>query len=356
MLLVAGVLAFRGLIGSPIDPAAFVPPSAPALTGVLTPNEALVRTELIAQGELVGGEDVAIDSAGRIYAGAEDGRIVRVTRRPDGDVVDTFADTAGRPLGLAFDATGNLIVADGIRGLLSIDPSGSIDVLTDEAEGLPFRFTDDLDIAADGKIYFSDASSRFGPDAYLYDLLEARPHGRLLVYDPVAQSTTVLRDGLYFANGVALSADEDFVLVNETYRYRIQRCWIAGPRTGECEVFIDNLPGFADGVASDRNGTFWVAMYTVRNPVMDRLHPHPVFKRLLASLPKALWPKPAPYGLILALDESGTIVRSLHDPEAETVLGITSVEPHGDALYFGNLKHDWIGRYPMEVVGLATVP
>ncbi len=334
---------------SPIDPASYDPPSAPVLAGVLAVNRDLERAERIAEGMLVGGEDVALDGAGRIYAGAEDGRIVRVTRGQGGenDSIETFARTGGRPLGLAFDEAGDLIVADGIQGLLSIDPMGTVTLLTDRAEGEPFRFTDDLDIASNGKIYFSDASRRFGPDAYLYDLLEARPHGRLLVYDPDDGSTTVLKDGLYFANGIALSVAEDFVLVNETYRYRIQRCWIVGARAGECEVFVDNLPGFPDGVASDGRGTFWVAMYTVRNAAIDRLHPYPLLKRGLALLPKSLWPKPAPYGLVLAIDESGTITRSLHDPDAESVLGITSVEPHGDALYFGTLKHDWIGRYPL---------
>ena len=70
---------------------------------------------------------------------------------------------------------------------------------------MPFRFTDNLDLARDGTVYFSDASSRYGQADYMLDLLEARPHGRLLRYDPASRRTTVLLRDLYFANGVALS-------------------------------------------------------------------------------------------------------------------------------------------------------
>ena len=37
------------------------------------------------------------------------------------------------------------------------------------------------------------------------DVLEARPHGRMLNFDPITGRTTVLMGGLGFANGIALS-------------------------------------------------------------------------------------------------------------------------------------------------------
>ena len=104
----------------------------------------------------------------------------------------------------------------------------------------------------------------------MFDLLEARPHGRLLRYDPATRQTTVLLRDLYFANGVALSRGEDFVLVNETYRYRTRRFWLKGPKAGTSDVFLDNLPGFPDNIDGNRKGSFWLALFTVRNP--DRGH------------------------------------------------------------------------------------
>jgi len=344
LLLLAAAL-YLALTPSPIDPLPWEAPEAPPMTAVLEPNDTLMKAELLARGQIHGPEDTAVDAQGRVYAGLHDGRVVRVLAD---DSVETFADTGGRPLGMDFDAAGNLILADAYKGLLRIDPQGHIEVLSTEADGLPFAFTDDLDIASDGIIYFSDASSRFQQPDYLLDLLEARPHGRLLSYDPSTGETRVLLDGLYFANGVALSANEDFVLVNETYRYRITRYWLKGERAGQHEVFIDNLPGLPDNLQGDRKGTFWVALPTPRKADADFLHRHPWLKAQLAKLPRALWPKAIPYGFAIALDENGKIVRSLHDTSGTHLRMVTSVKPVGDYLYFGSLDNDRIGKLPLH--------
>ena len=335
---------------SPIDAVAYLSAEAP-LEGVLAPAGGKLRqAHLIAEGKVHGGEDVAVDAQGRIYTGTIDGRIVRVNLGPNDDEdIEIFAETGGRPLGLDFDdVSGELIVADAVKGLLAVDRQGKITELATEADGVPFGLADDVDVSRDGqKIYFSDASARFGLDRHLFDLLEARPHGRLLEYDRATGETTTLLDSLYFANGVALSQHEDFVLVNETYRYRIQRCWLPpSQRAGQCEVFADNIPGFPDGIASDQQGSFWLALYSPRNRLLDRwLHPSPWVKNQLAKLPGFLWPKPESYGLVLQLDETGRVVRSLHDPDGRHIRGVTSVEPRGAELYLGNLDGDWIARW-----------
>lgn len=330
---------------TPIDPLAYQPPPGPALTGVLAPNTALRAAQHIGAGQLQGPEDTAVDAQGRIYGGTHDGRILRVT--PDGRVA-VFAETGGRPLGMAFDAQGNLIVADAWKGLLSIDPAGQVTVLATEADGVPFAFTDDLDIASDGAIYFTDASSRYNQPDYLFDLLEARPHGRLLKYDPATRQVTTLLDGLYFANGVALSQAEDFVLVNETYRYRITRYWLKGEKAGRSDVFIDNLPGFPDNISATRDGRFWLALFTVRNPQMDAMHPRPLVKKIVSRLPRTFWPQPAPYGFVAELDEQGRILRTLQDPGGEHLSTVTSVKEIGGKLYLGSLYNDRIGVLALE--------
>jgi len=335
-----------------INPLPYEPPESPPLTGPFAPNDALNQVQALGIGQLGTAEDLAVDRQGRIYGGTADGRIQRITLGPDGkEQVETFARTEGRPLGLDFDAEGNLIVADAVKGLLSIDPEGTVRVLTTGADGVPFRFTDDVDVANDGRIYFSDASSVWGPNEYLYDLLEARPNGRLLRYDSGTGKTEVLLKDLYFANGVAVSQNEDFVLVNETYRYRITRYWITGPKSGTSDVFIDNLPGFPDGVSSNGKGTFWLALFTVRNPVMDWLHPKPWLKSFISTLPRFLWPKPKPYGFVLSLDEQGHITKNLQDPTGEIVKEVTSAEEYDGYVYLGSLHGDRVWRYPLEGKG-----
>jgi len=339
--LITALVLYMALAPSPIDPVAYTPPVKPPLAGVLAPNTALLSAELLAEGRIDGPEDTAVDGAGIVYGGTQDGKIMRV--HPGGKL-DTFAVTGGRPLGLHFDGKGDLLVCDAYKGLLSIDKQGKVTALATEAEGVPFRFTDDLDVAKDGTVYFTDASDKFFQNDYLLDLLEGRPHGRFLSYDPSTKRVKVLLRGMYFANGVALSRNEDFVLVNETYRYRIRRYWLKGPKAGTSDIFIENLPGFPDNVSANRRGTFWLALFTVRNDLMDRFHPSPALKLLMSKLPRFLWPKPKPYGLVLALDENGKIIRSLHDPSGDTLRIITSAVEHGGFLYIGSLHEKKIGK------------
>lgn len=326
---------------SPVDSVAWTPPAAPALAGVTAPNDRLRSAELLGQGQVVGAEDVDVDAQGRIYGGLADGRIVRLLA--DGSV-ETFADTGGRPLGLAFDRGGRLIVADAWKGLLSISPNGQVSTLATEADGVPFGFTDDVDIGPNGILYFTDASSKWRQPDYELDLLETRPYGRLLRHNPATGETQVLLDGLYFANGVAVSPAGDYVLVNETWRYRVLRYWLAGPRAGQSEVFIDNLPGFPDGISTGSDGTYWIALPSPRKADLDFLHRLPVLKQAVAALPQALRPKAVRYGFVIGVDANGMIVTSLHDPSGDHLREITSVQQAGEWLYFGTLSNDRIGR------------
>lgn len=327
-----------------VDALAYQPAKAPVMQGVLAPNQHLLKANLLALGQIEGPEDVDVDAQGRVYGASAHGKIIRI----DGDKVEEFANTEGRPLGLHFDAQGNLIVCDAFKGLLSINPQGEIVTLLTEVSGQSLVFADDLDIASDGTIYFSDASTKFDHNYYMLDLVEARPHGRLIAYYPTTNTAKVLLDELYFANGIALSQAEDFILINETYRYRIRRYWLSGEKAGTDDIFIDNLPGFPDGVSSNKKGTFWLALFTVRNPLMDALHPYPSLKNLMARLPKVLWPKPEPYGLVLKLNEQGEIVESLQDPSGEHLYAVTSAQEHQGKLYLGSLYNNRIGVLDLE--------
>lgn len=193
-----------------IDPVAWNPPTAPALEGPYAVNHALASVERLGEGVGPKPEDIAIDRAGRIYGGFEDGRIMRWDANAQHPEV--FADTGGRPLGLQFDTEGNLVVADSYKGLLRIAPDGVISTLSTEHGGVPYRFTDDVDIAANGAIYFSDASDKFGQIQFVDDLMEHGAHGRLLAYHPETGETKLLLDRLQFANGIAVDPDQQFVL------------------------------------------------------------------------------------------------------------------------------------------------
>ncbi len=348
---VLGLLALTAyaLISSPIEPAAYQPLPAPELVGKLSPNQTLTQATLLATGQIIGPEDVDEDPQGRVYAGLADGRIVRIT---EGEV-ETFVETGGRPLGLAFNPDGELIVADAVQGLLKVTPEGKLTQLLTEVDGLAFGFTDDVDVGRDGTIYFSDASSKWGMQDYKKDVIEMRPYGRLIRFDPATNSAQTLLQDLYFANGVALSADEDFVLVNETWTYRVLRYWLKGERAGQTDVFIDNLPGFPDGISRGQHPVtgepiFWLALFSPRNGLLDAAHPYPWVKKLMLALPEFLQPQPVRYGLVLALDSEGQVLGSLHDPSGQHLHEVTSVQQVGESLYFGSLHNDRIGKLPVQ--------
>jgi sugar lactone lactonase YvrE len=329
-----------------LDPLAYDPPVPRSLEGPLAPNDALRAAEVLTFAAIAGPETVAVGRDGTMVVGTHDGALVKVT--PDGTAAEVWVKTGGRPLGLAWDASDNLIVCDAVKGLLSVAPDGAVTVLATEAAGVPFKFTDDVDVARDGRLYFSDASSRWGYGDHVPDLLEARGWGRLLRYDPTTSRTEVLLDGLHFANGVALSTAEDFVLVAETGRTRLVRYWLEGDKKGTSDVFIDALPGYPDGVSNNRKGRFWVALFTVVNPIATWLAPSPFLKKAVYRLPRALWPRPKPYGLVVALDEKGAVIESLHDVTGEVVSTVTSAEEHGGMLYLGTLHAPHLARMAVE--------
>ena len=284
-----------------------------------------------------GPEDIVLKN-NKIYVGYDSGVIMS----NDG----IFSNTKGRPLGMAFDSEENLIIADAVHGLISIDRNGEVKTLStkSDSDNIPFKFVDDLDIANDGKIYFSDASSKYGYGSDRLELFEHTPNGRLLVYDPATKETTTLLNDLYFANGVALSTDESFVLVNETLMYRIQKYWLKGEKAGTSEVFIENLPGFPDNVSSNKEGIFWVALFNPRNNFVEMSSNKPFLRKIVLRLPELLQPQPIRHSFVLGLDESGKIVHNLQYQSNKAYSPITSVKQYENYLYFGSLTHPGWGK------------
>ena len=277
-----------------------------------------VDLQQIAVGIVNGPEAIAFDDNGLMYTANEDGRIIVLNS--DGSNPQDFAQTGGRPLGLKFDSNGNLIVADAFQGLLSIDTAGQISVLTTGYGGLPFLLTDDLDIGSDGTIYFSDASSVNNLNNLNNDWGQA--NGRLLSYNPNTDVTNLLLDNLYFANGVALSPDESYLLVNESAVNHIRRYWLTGPNAGQTEVFsnVSQFQGLPDNITHNGESLFWVATF---------------------------------FGPVIALDNNGQILYQLNF-DSNLFTENTSAIQYNDTLYLGTLHDSIIGKIPIPSQILLT--
>lgn len=85
--------------------------------------------------------------------------------------------------------------------------------------------------AKDGKIYYTVSSTNYHLDESVGEMIGA-PSGRLMVYDPVKKESTVLKENIHFANGIVLSADEDYLVFAECLRFRLHKYFLKGPNAG----------------------------------------------------------------------------------------------------------------------------
>lgn len=324
-----------------IDPVAWQPPENQGYVGDFSPNTALADIRRIDLGDHSGPEDVAISQDGQIYVSTHDGKILTINSETG--KISEFADTGGRPLGIEFGPDGNLYIADAYRGLLKLDASGTVTVLTDKNdEGSPILYADDLDVTSQGVVYFTDASTKFGAEANggtlpasLLDLLEHGPNGRVLKYDPATQQTTTIHEGMSFANGLALTRDEQHILVAETGGYAIHKISLADP--SDTRVILDNLPGFPDNINDNPDGTFWFGLASPRSAPVDQLAGYPFLRKIVQRLPAFVQPKPQRYGFIARINADGVVMETLQDPDGGYALTTGAIDGPDGRLYISSL-------------------
>ncbi|KIN77091.1 SMP-30/gluconolactonase/LRE family protein [Sulfitobacter mediterraneus] len=320
--LLACLIAYLALWPVSVRPVAWEVSENPGYTNAFAPNDRLSSLDLVGLDGRLGPEDADIGPDGLVYVASHKGEILRIEADRS---ITPFAQTSGRPLGIEFADDGTLYVADAYLGLLSIDRTGQVTLLANEADDeSPILYADDVDIAADGAVYFSDASTRFGAEANggtlpasVLDLVEHSGNGRILKYDPATGKTTVFAQGLNFANGVAVNEASNAVFVVETGAYRIWRFPLDG---SPGEVVLDNLPGFPDNINNAAGGTFWVGLVSPRNAIMDNLAGNPFLRQVIMRLPDAMKPAPTRYGLIFRMDAAGRVIETFQDPAGRYAL------------------------------------
>ncbi|MBB3951064.1 ABC transporter permease [Aureimonas jatrophae] len=344
----------RLLASSYLDPATYDPGPVKGMDGLM-PDETvpkLARADILVAGQVDGPEDVLLDRDGNIYCGSRDGYLYRIPG-PDHDSAEVLAKIGGRPLGLALDAENRIVVCVAGMGLVRVTMAGEVELLTYETERSLFslrddtaiRMADDLDIAPDGTIFFTDATKRYDIDDWGLDLLEGRPNGRLLSYDPKTRRTRTVCDNLRFPNGVCLTHDGKHLLVASTWECSILIFDLDrlsdGPR-----VFADGLPGYPDNVNRALDGSYWVALAGMRNPVFDLAMRHPDMRRRMArSVPPTNWLfGNLNVGGVLKVDAKGQVADALWDAPDGPLYMITSMREHEGALYLGGVTNNKIGR------------
>lgn len=308
----------------PVDPQGYAAPATPGLTGEFAENRALDAARFVPLPDgALGPEDLAVMPTGEIYTTDQTGTLYRI----DGDAPQVVDQLGGRPLGLDAGPDGALYIADSFRGLMRWTGPGTLEPLVTEIDGAPVIYANQVAVARDGTVYFSNSSDRFDPETMggtkptsVMTIWEQSQTGYVARRAPDGQVEKIA-EGFVYTNGVSLSADEDFLLIAETGRARVHRLWLRGDRAGQQEVFLDNLPGYPDNIEAMADGTFWLAFASPRVPT-EFLFPYPTLRSVIWRLGPMVRPAPIEHGILAQFDASGTILRVLQDPDGR--LGITT--------------------------------
>jgi ribose transport system permease protein len=344
-----------------VNPTSLALAAAPDLKrGSGTPfaqNDKLINAEAIGLNQVEGPEDVILDRHDRVYGSTRDGNIIRFSG-PNFEHREVFAHIGGRPLGMQFDRDENLIVAVAGMGVYGIKPDGTLYKVTDETnrtwyklnDDSRLRMADDLDIGPDGRIYFSDCTTRYEMTTNSLDIMEGRPNGRLVVYDPATKKTWTEINHFYFPNGICVSHDGKSVLIASTSLCQVFRYWLEGPQKGKLEVLLEHLPGNCDNINRASDGNYWLALVGIRTPIFDLAMTKPDFRlRMVKQVPVDEWLAPGlNHGCVLKFTERGEVLESYWDPTGISHSTLTSMREHKGYLYLGGLENNRIGRVKLD--------
>lgn len=337
----------------PIAPVAWEAEENPGFTGSYAANTTLAALEILPLGEdQHGPEDIAVDADGVVWTTSEQGELYRL--EPGGEVTHV-GRLGNRPLGLEPAPDGGLYIADSFIGLLHWSLEEGTKVLVDEVRSIPLRYANQLAVASDGRVFFSVSTTRFDPLEYggtlatsVLDILEHRQTGYVAVYHPDGE-VDIVAEGFSFTNGVALTPEEDALLIVETATYSVWKHWLTGEKAGTRELILSNLPAYPDNLQAQGDGTFWLGLVSPRPASIDLLAPYPALRRLILRLPETVRPAPIPYAALLRIDADGTVLAAPQDPSGAYFLTTGAQIVDGD-LIVSSLGAPGLGRMPASAL------
>jgi ribose transport system permease protein len=332
-------------------------------TSIWKQNAALSDAQPMGLGVIEGAEDLVVDDQGRVYCGDRRGWIWRLSGE-NFEQAEIFARTGGTPLGHVIEPSGALVVAVGGIGLARIGDDRKVDWIATRTKRTPFRlhddsvlrFADDLDVAADGSIYFSEASTHLVAREAYGLFTEGRPDGRVLRLAPDGTVETVARNFLV-ANGICTAHDGVSILIASSLAFRVDRLWIDGPKKGTLEPVMTDLPGLPDNINRASDGNYWLAFDGMRTPLSDLLAHHPRFRRRMSKrLPPDEWVVAQQnMSCVIKFDDAGRILKVLWDETQSSHPSVTSMSERGGYLYLGGLHSNRVGRIRLKPEDIGPI-
>lgn len=335
----------------------------------------LQKSEIRFLNQVQGPESIVFDPLGRgPYTGVADGRILFwnglswvdfAYTSPNRSLCNPIANATpfiyvktehicGRPLGLRFDKkTGELYIADAYLGLLMVGPEGGLATsLATEAEGVPLRFTNDVDVDSEGNVYFTESSSIYQRRNFMQLVFSGDDSGKVLKFNPATKETTVLVRNVQFPNGISLSKDGSFFVFCEGSIGRLRKYWLKGEKAGTSEI-LAILPGAPDNVRVNEDGDFWVALHCRRSMFAYYTGLYPRIRKAILKLPI---PTKNQYlfqiggklhGVIVKYSPEGKLLQILEDSEGKVVRAVSEVEEKDGQLWIGSVLMPFIAVYKL---------
>ncbi len=170
--------------------------------------------------------------------------------------------------GNTIDREGRLITCEHSgRRVTRTELDGSITIIADKYNGKKLNSPNDVAVASDGSIWFTDPA--YGIGGY-YEGIKAQPEQeKHNVYrvDPKSGEVKVVADDFVEPNGLAFSPDEKKLYVcdtgftdgpNNPSHIRVFDVDLAGGKISNSKVFAEMpKPSITDGVRTDTDGRVW---------------------------------------------------------------------------------------------------
>jgi gluconolactonase len=220
-------------------------------------------------------EDVVVGKDGRVFVSDHQCAVAEIF--PDGSF-KRMGPQAGAPNGINMDREGRILLAnfgiyDGVAGPLErFDPATGVrEVLLSEVGGKTLTAANYPVMDRAGNIWCANSThAETWPQA-----MDGRTDGFIFVLRADG-SSAIVAEGLKFPNGLALSADEQFLFCAQTSGADVLRFPVRpdatlgpgeryGPVLGKLHVPGETPPergsfGYTDGVGFDVEGNLWVCL------------------------------------------------------------------------------------------------
>lgn len=196
-------------------------------------------------------ECVAVHPDGSIWAGGELGQIYRID--PDGKNLRVVQDTKGFILGIAFspDATWLAICDSRHKCVWKLTlATNELEKFATGADDHRFNIPNFAAFTRSGRLFVTE-SGAFRQVA-----------GKILCFEPDGKGEVWHPGPFNFANGLALSANEDYLYVVSTWLPGVERIAInADGSAGKREVYCTLPQTCPDGIALDIDENLYVSCY-----------------------------------------------------------------------------------------------